>query len=81
MSEAKEKLSKTAGSGDIRCPFFSAHGKTTIRCKDIYPETQSVTTVFRNKESKKFHTETYCEGHYQKCWLYCCAMELMWSDE
>lgn len=76
----REKLSKTAGTGDIRCPFFSAHGKTDIRCKDIYPEAQSVLTHFQSREAKRFHCDTYCKEHYKNCWLYRIAMHMMWDE-
>lgn len=76
-----EKLSGTQGTGDILCPFFSAHNAVAIRCRDIYPGTTSVTMNFKNAEEKRFQLETYCQACYKKCWLYASAMDLMWGEE
>lgn len=79
--KTEKRLSGTQGTGDILCPFFGSHGNDAIRCRDIYPGTRSITTEFRNGEEKTFHADTYCKAHYQNCWLYRMAMELMWDDE
>lgn len=76
----KDDLSSTTGTGDILCPFFRAHGKTAVRCEDIYPETKYITTEFTDGKEKEFHERTYCAGHYKKCWLYDWAMRMMWGD-
>lgn len=75
------KLSGTQGTGDILCPFFHAHGRKAIQCADIYPGSESVTVNFQSREEKEFHEETYCCGHYKKCWLYYWAMKMQWEDE
>ena len=75
----RELLSKTAGTGGILCPFFSAHGRTTIRCFDIMPGTVSTSTVFRNGKEKEFHSETYCQGAYRMCPLYRVAMAMQFE--
>ena len=76
----EEKLSGTTGTADIVCPFFCAHAKKTIRCKDIYPWAESVTMVMKDEKEKGFHMDCYCKRGYKKCWLYCCAMKLRWDD-
>ena len=79
MSEGR--LSGTQGTGDILCPFFGAHGKRAIQCRDIYPGAATVTTSFTDCREKEFHEDTYCKACYKKCWLYCWAMRMMWDDE
>ena len=80
MCDRNDRMSLTAGTGDIQCPFFNAHNRTAIRCKDIIPGTEHITTTFESQEEKKFHQETYCESHYKKCWLYTWAMQMQWDD-
>ncbi len=79
MCDRTDKMSMTAGTGDIACPFFNAHNRDRIRCMDIFPGTQYITTQFDGKEEKRFHQETYCEGNYKMCWLYRAAMKLNWD--
>lgn len=76
-----ELLSGTTGTSDIRCPFFSAHGRRAIQCKDIYPETKSVRMNFKNEEAKRFHEDTYCKANYEKCWLYWWSMQMMFTED
>ena len=75
-----EMLSGTSGTSDIACPFFSAHGKRAIQCKDIYPGARFIRTDFENEGEKRFHQETYCEGNFKMCWLYRCAMKMLWDE-
>ena len=75
-----EKLSGTQGTSEILCPFFGAHGSQAIRCRDIYPGSDTVTTSFESREEKGFHLHTYCEDNYKMCWLYRWAMELQWEE-
>ena len=75
------KLSSTAGTGDILCPFFQAHNETNIRCMDIYPGTSSIQAQFENRREKNFHMDTYCKGNFKKCWLYDTAMRMIWDEK
>lgn len=84
MSEEKKgegRMSGTMGTGDILCPFFDAHGRRAIQCRDIYPGTSKITSSFVSPEERDFHEATYCKAEYKKCWLYDWAMRMMWEDE
>ena len=81
MSERPEgKLSCTAGTGDIRCPFFVMHGKREIRCEGIIAGTRS-SVVFQGEEDKEFHQKTYCENQYCRCEQYCSIRHWQWPEE
>lgn len=77
----KGKLSGTAGTGDILCPFFCAHGKKQLKCKDIYPNTTSIVSNFTSEKERMIHEDIYCEANYKQCWLYKWAMEMIWDDD
>ena len=81
MCERKDKLSKTSGTGDIRCPFFNAHNREIIRCEGAGRGMRYTTTQFEDAGEKTFHQKTYCEAEFRKCWIYRCAMEMKYSGE
>ena len=72
--------SSTAGSGDIRCPFFVAHNCTEIVCEGLIEGCRS---CMRFKESgrKAFHQATYCEQEYKRCEMYLSIRHWKWPDE
>ncbi len=80
MSERSERMSSTAGTSDIVCPFFFAHCKTAIRCADIYPGSRYITTEYASEAEKNFQEDVYCKSEYKKCWLYDMAMKLQWEE-
>ena len=79
MCESR-RTSSTAGTGDIRCPFFVAHNDYQIVCEGLIDSCRSVMR-FRNTAGKKFHQETYCEKEYERCEMYLSIMHWRWTDE
>jgi len=79
MSE-RNRISTTANTGDIRCPFFIAHGKTEIVCEGMIEGTQTL-TKFPGAEEKAWHQETYCEGRFTSCEICCSIKHWKWPEE
>ena len=79
MSESR-RPSSTAGTGDIRCPFFVAHNEYEIVCEGMIDGCRSCMR-FRETAGKKFHQETYCEQKYKRCEMYLSIMHWKWTDE
>ena len=78
MSESR-RPSSTAGTGDIRCPFFVAHNEQEIVCEGIIDGCRSCLR-FRETAGKKFHQETYCEKEYKRCEMFLSIMHWKWDD-
>lgn len=78
MSE--NRISSTAGTGNIQCPFFVAHGKTEILCEGIVEGTK-ICTKFPDPERKAFHQMTYCEKEFRRCELCCSIRHWQWPEE
>lgn len=65
----ERRPSSTAGTGDIRCPFFVAHGMQDIVCEGMIDGCRNC-LKFEDARKKKFHQETYCENGYKRCEMY-----------
>lgn len=78
MSE--RRISATAGTGNIVCPYFVAHGNTEIVCEGLIDDCRSV-MKFKSAEQKTFHQTTYCEGQYRRCEMCCSIAHWKWDDE
>ena len=78
MSEYK--VSSTTGTGDIRCPFFVAHGSREIVCEGMIDGCRN-SLKFENAELKEFHQNNYCECNYKRCELYLSIMHFKWQEE
>ena len=61
--------SSTAGTGDIKCPYFVAHSDTEIVCEGLIDRCRAAMR-FRDPDDKKFHKETFCENQYKRCEMY-----------
>ena len=79
MSE-KRRPSSTAGTGDIRCPFFVAHSQTEIVCEGLIEDCRSCMR-FKTPDPKTFHQKNYCEGNYRRCEMYCSIMHWKWDEQ
>lgn len=79
MSE-RNRISTTADTGDIRCPFFIAHGKSEIVCEGLI-EGSRIKTVFDEPEDKKWHQANYCEKQFGRCELCCSIRHWRWEDD
>lgn len=73
--------STSAGTGDICCPFFRAHGDRDIICEEIVACAKCTVTRFKSLEDKKFHQQTYCEEHFKRCEIYLSIMHWRWTDD
>ena len=80
MTERENRISSTADTGNICCPFFEAHGKQEIVCEGMIDGTQNMTR-FRTEGEKTFHQENYCEGNYKRCEVYNSIMHWKWPEE
>ena len=79
MSESR-RPSSTAGTGDIKCPFFVAHNDSEIVCEGMIDGCRSCMR-FRETTRKKFHQETYCEKEYTRCEMYCSILHWKWPED
>lgn len=80
MSERRNRISSTSGTGDIVCPFFIAHGRTEIQCEGLIPGSK-MRVEFAEEQDKGWHQENYCEKCYQRCEIYCSIQHWRWEDE
>ncbi len=62
----ERRPSSTTGTGDIRCPFFVAHGAQEIICEGIIDGCRNC-LKFEDRDKKEFHQHNYCEGQYKRC--------------
>jgi hypothetical protein len=79
VSESR-RPSSTAGSGDIRCPFFVAHSDREIVCEGMLDGCRSCLR-FMNPKDKRFHQETYCEQGFRRCEMYISIRHWKWPEE
>lgn len=79
MSENR-RPSATAGTGDIRCPYFVAHSQTEIVCEGLIDDCRSVMR-FRSADGKTFHQKTYCEQEYKRCEMRCAIEHFKWPED
>ena len=79
MSE-RDRISTTANTGDIACPFFIAHGKKDIVCEGIIDGTR-MCCAFADPEGKTWHQKNYCEKHYKRCEMYCSIQHWKWPED
>lgn len=79
MSE-RDRISTTADTGDIRCPFFIGHGKRDIVCEGMIDGARMITS-FSDAEGKAWHQRNYCEQQYCRCEMYCSIKHWKWPDD
>ena len=79
MSE-RDRISSTADTGNISCPFFIAHGKKEIMCEGLIDGCRNVSS-FDDPEAKTFHQKNYCEGCYRRCEIYCSIQHWKWPED
>lgn len=79
MSENR-RPSTTAGTGNIQCPYFIAHGKTEIICEGVI-EGVNCRMDFKCQEKKTWHQQNYCEREYKRCEQYCSVNHWLWPDD
>ena len=79
MSE-RDRISTTANTGDIACPFFIAHGKKDIVCEGLIDGTR-MCCAFADPEEKTWHQKNYCEKHYKRCEMFCSIRHWKWPEE
>lgn len=75
----ENKLSSTARTSYITCPYFVAHGKTEIMCEGIIDGCRS-SLKFEKAEGKEFHLRTYCECQYKRCEQYLSITHFKWPE-
>ena len=76
----ERRPSSTAGTGDIGCPFFVAHGCREIVCEGMIDGCRSC-LKFESEKQKGFHQETYCENGYERCEMYLSIKHWKYWDE
>ena len=72
--------SSTAGTGDIRCPYFVAHNDREIVCEGLIDGCRSCMR-FRKPGCKTFHQQTYCENQYKRCEMFLAIQHFKWPEE
>ena len=76
----RNRISTTQDTGNIRCPFFIAHGRKEIVCEGLIDECRMISN-FDDQEGKQFHQHNYCEKCYERCEMYCSIMHWKWREE
>ena len=79
MSETN-RISTTANTGNICCPFFVAHGKKEIVCEGMIEGSKNWTR-FDEAEAKSWHQGNYCERNYRQCEVYCSIRHWQWPED
>lgn len=79
MSETN-RISTTADTGNICCPFFIAHGKKEIVCEGLIDGTKTWIR-FHDAEDKSWHQATYCEGRYKSCEVCLSIRHWKWAED
>ena len=79
MSETN-RISTTANTGNICCPFFVAHGKREIVCEGLMDGCKTWIR-FDEAEEKTWHQVTYCEHGFKKCEMYCSIRHWKWPED
>lgn len=79
MSE-RNRISTTANTGDICCPFFIAHGRKEIVCEGLIDGTR-MCCAFEDAEEKTWHQKNYCEKSYKRCEMFCSIRHWKWPEE
>lgn len=79
MSE-RNRISSTADTGNIGCPFFIAHGKKEIVCEGLIAGCRMCSS-FEDPEKKSFHQHTYCEQEYRRCEMYLSIQHWKWPED
>lgn len=79
MSE-RDRISSTANTGNIQCPFFVAHGRKEIQCEGMIDGTR-MDVMFPDAEQKAFHQVNYCENSFKRCEMYCSIRHWKWPDD
>ena len=80
MSETRDRISTTANTGDICCPFFIAHSKRVIMCEGGIEDCRTQ-NEFKEPEDKTWHQKNYCERNYKRCEVYCSIKHWKWPEE
>lgn len=74
------RVSSTAGTREIRCPFFIAHGGREIVCEGIIPDARN-SLRFETIALKENQQHCYCEKNYERCEMYLSIMHFKWPEE
>lgn len=74
-----KKVSSTAYTSEIRCPFFRSHSRVEIRCESV-AERCTTAMLFEREEDKLFWQRTYCEDRCDYCEQHQAVMESKYSD-
>lgn len=80
MSAKMRRPSSTAGTGDIRCPYFVAHSGSEIVCEGLIDGCRSCMR-FKKPTTKLFHQKTFCEKEYSRCEMFCSIQHWKWPEE
>lgn len=66
------KISSTARSANILCPYWIAHGCKEIHCATPYGSECRHILRFRTEDLKERHLEVWCCGRWDACeWSQC----------
>ena len=74
------RVSSTAGTGYIRCPFFVAHGGREIMCEGIIDGARN-SLKFETLAMKENQQHCYCECNYKRCEMYLAIQHFRWSED
>ena len=78
---AADRMSTTADTGNIRCPFFYAHGGRDLECEQIIWTAKVDIHRFPTYFDRKAHERIYCEMNYKYCEYYLALMEYKYKDD
>lgn len=71
--------SGTAGTADIRCPFFKSHGAMQITCEGVY-RYSAITCRYQHAGAKDAVMRRRCESDYRRCPIYCMIMAYKYHE-
>lgn len=56
----------------VACPYYTSESPVEIKCRDrnIGLCGDCTMSIFRDKASKDYHKEDFCNGYYKNCPIY-----------
>ena len=72
--------SSTAGTGEIKCPFFVAHNATEVHCEGIMDDSKLILRYCRAGDKDK-QCQIFCSEMYTYCEIYRMLMREKYTED
>ena len=79
MVRDEAAYSATAGTGEVRCPFFHGHNRNQIVCEGLV-DRSSITLRYQSTGDKEMQSTLYCKDLYSYCEIYNMLMRAKYDE-